>query len=501
MVQLIVIVSALALHLRDLLGIDPSYAIRLPPWATGATLTGTLLALWGIVHATCVGLGRAMDAGSRFAPHRAERVMGTCRVLAVWAHLWACVGMDWMGAVREGIGSLIPGTGSAAARGDLIAVDELVALLPILGYLAGAWWSFYPIERRLREAALFRQIEAGRAVYAPPSRGQYVWSAVRHQVLMVLIPLMLITGWQEVVVAYGEGWGIPKRHREWALPLVALAGAVVIFATTPALLKAVWDTVPIGEGEFRRMLDALCARYGVRVRTPLLWRTHGGMVNGAVLGLAWPLRYMLFTDALLDHLSPPQVEAVAAHEVGHVVHRHIPWLGVSIVASLLMAEWAVVGIAWAAREAGWLASGGMVLVPLVVGGWVFGMVSRRFEWQADAFAAKHMSEGSTTLPAPAGLPTAGALGPVITPEAVECVASTLMEVASVNGVDPRRFGFRHGSILERIARLRSLVRAPGGRLPIDRQVLVIKLVSGVLFVLSVGALVASVALGWGGVPG
>lgn len=511
MVQAIIILCALALHVGE--GVNLSFAKHLSPLNTSIVVVLALGLVALFVQISCVLCARAMDRGSRFAIHRADRILLASRFVALVLFIAACVGLDWIRAVREGLGSLVSGPGSLAERGDLIAIDEVLALLPMLLFLAAGWWSFQPLDRRLRDAAWMRMLDEGRPVYAPPTRIQFVWSAMRHQVFLILLPLMLITAWQEAVARYVPRVGIPARHLEWAVPLIMLAGAVMVFAATPALLKAIWDTTPIGEGPFRDMLRGVCERYRVRIRSPLLWRTHGGMVNGAVLGLAWPFRYMLFTDALLDTLTQRQVEAVVAHEVGHVRHHHIAWLGVSMIATLATLAWGIEGIAYltnAPPDAWYLTTGG-IAIPLVLGLGVFGFISRRFEWQADAFAVRHLSEHAITpapmppdatppvnaspnISAPEGPQSIASAPsvPVITPAAVETMSTTLLTVASVNGVDPRRFGFRHGSIAERIRRLRAVARAPVTRLPIDRQVTVIKIVAAILFLASVGATVADV---------
>ena len=37
------------------------------------------------------------------------------------------------------------------------------------------------------------------------------------------------------------------------------------------------------------------------------------------------VRYILLSDLLLERMDDEQIEAVFAHEVGHVVHRHMAW--------------------------------------------------------------------------------------------------------------------------------------------------------------------------------
>ena len=58
------------------------------------------------------------------------------------------------------------------------------------------------------------------------------------------------------------------------------------------------------------------------------------MGNAAVMGLFPQVRYILLSDLLLETMTDEQVEAVFAHEVGHIVHRHMAWYVVLIVIPL-----------------------------------------------------------------------------------------------------------------------------------------------------------------------
>jgi STE24 endopeptidase len=212
---------------------------------------------------------------------------------------------------------------------------------------------------------------------------------------------------------------------------------------------------------------AMCRRYRVRVQGPLLWRTHGSMINGAILGIVWPFRYMLLTDALLERLTAEQVEGVMAHEIAHIRRRHLIWLGVCVLSSVLVISWvlnALTGTLQAVHLSPAWMSLMMSVTGLVGAGVIFGVVSRRFEWQADAFAVQHLSR---TLPVdpPADL---------ISAPAVKVMCSALQAVAELNGIDPEQFTWRHGSVRERQRRLGKLVRTSLEALPIDRQVLWIK---------------------------
>jgi Zn-dependent protease with chaperone function len=281
--------------------------------------------------------------------------------------------------------------------------------------------------------------------------------------------------------------GAPLGVREFVEPSLAFMGLLLIMTVVPAMLRWLWDVVRIEEGQVRAMAREACERHGVRVVGPLLWRTHGAMVNAAILGLFWPLRYLLVTDALLEAMPKRQLEGVLAHEVAHVRLAHIAWLGASVVASASALGWLVGAVVWmwpatgdvgAARDEETLATAAMLGSAAALGATLLtlGYVSRRFEWQADAFAVRHLSvsDGSN----------AG-----VTPQAAADMSGALATVASANGVPESRWGFRHGSIADRRMRVERLVGVALDAFEIDRVVRRIKWMIVLTIVVSVVAAV------------
>src|SRR5207248_1277614 len=94
----------------------------------------------------------------------------------------------WLDAVRKMVG-------------DLLLIDELIAIAPFIALLLGGWWSMYPVERRFQEALLMRQLDDPLAQPIHPilSRGEQVWMSARHQLLLWMVPLTLMMGWQELL--------------------------------------------------------------------------------------------------------------------------------------------------------------------------------------------------------------------------------------------------------------------------------------------------------------
>src|SRR5262249_61077825 len=115
--------------------------------------------------------------------------------------------------------------------------------------------------------------------------------------------------------------------------------------------------------------------------------------NAMIVGLLPRVRYVIFTDRLLDELSPDEVDAVFGHEVGHARHGHI-WL----YAAFFVLSIAVLGalallvgqqLDAAGVEVPEWAEGRLALVPVLVTATylflVWGYLSRRCERQADVF--------------------------------------------------------------------------------------------------------------------
>ncbi len=454
------------------------------------------LALAGATQLVCWACGKEIDRrGSLRSVLMAERMLTASRLVAVITHILCVFTLGWVEQVR-------------ALVGDPIMIDELLAVSPPLLSIIAGWWSFYPIEQRLHHATWLRVIEEGHPAYPMPTRRQFVWSNIRHQLLFILVPIAMIGVWSELSNR-SLGWLDDHRHAEnilgtlgrWlhrgtgvegARLILQLCGVGLVFLFAPVLMRFVWDAVPLGPGPLRDRLMAVCTRANVKVRELLVWRTYGTMINGAAMGLIGPLRYILLTDGLLDNLPARQAESVMAHEVGHAKHHHIPWSVLGMIAMFGFATAAVaIPIALLAlilprslMSNNDVVPTGMGLMQLGSFPFVFimafagfGWVSRRFEWQADAFAAQTLSRDEPGATA-------------VTQESADAMCGALGAVARLNHMNPNARSFRHGSITTRQRRLQRLVGTPLNKLPIDR----IARWTKVAIVLGVGIVVAGTIL-------
>jgi STE24 endopeptidase len=132
---------------------------------------------------------------------------------------------------------------------------------------------------------------------------------------------------------------------------------------------------------------------GVRVRDVRMIPGRGQkLANAAQIGAVPPFRYIVVTDYLVDHLSPDEVDAVVAHELGHARRHHVLIKLGTLVACIVSLQ----ALAFAARA---LTDGpvrGLAGLALMVGfplGLVLsqGIIGVRLEEQADDDAARATS--------------------------------------------------------------------------------------------------------------
>lgn len=203
--------------------------------------------------------------------------------------------------------------------------------------------------------------------------------------------LLALVGWT------GPAWWI------WGFFLI-FAFQLLMIVLYPKLILPLFNKLqPLPEGDRRRRLLELADRTGFHARTIEVMdgSKRSAHSNAFFTGFGRFRRIVLF-DTLLDQLGQDELEAVLAHEIGHYKRGHIPQ---RLATAALMQAGAFALIAWLA-EAPWfnasfgLPSGSLApafLLFALLGGLVTfwlspagNWISRRHEYQADAFARTAM---------------------------------------------------------------------------------------------------------------
>jgi STE24 endopeptidase len=459
-------------------------------WPAGRALTaflGGYVLLVGAVAVAARHLARPVDA---FALHRNtarfNRIVTVARVLVpAWFAFglfgppgWGHMVLGWMRPWTE---LAIAHSGPEPAMLALPAL--LVGTLPPLAAWVAMWWAQYPADNAMRMQGLLHQLEDDVPLHAPPSLRQQLAANLRLQVLFILLPVVLILAVRDLALIAvglaGVRLGQITAFDDWVL----LPSAVLVYIFAPEILRRVLQTRPLPDSPLRRRLEAICRAQKLRYRDILLWRTQHSMGNAAVMGLFPPMRYILLSDLLLESMTDQQIEAVFAHEVGHIVHRHMLWYVVFFAILVMftagpgaqLAQWMD---RWAAARWSTGVAGGprvlgvsyehlrdlAALASLFGGVFVlFGYLSRRFERQADVFAARMVQSNWASAPeAPGGN------GPAVGEFGAAVFAGALHRVATVNNIPVGARSWCHGSIARRMKYIRELAVDPARTAAFDR---------------------------------
>jgi Zn-dependent protease with chaperone function len=501
-----------------------------PPRETALLLSGGavgLVLLLAFALRTWVVLALRRDPGRRAA---VARVYGRLRrvffFLNVTTAAGCVLGLGWGWLVQHepatdwtGRGVL---AGAAAAESEPAPhpradggsepapFAELAVPLPYFVILLGCWVVYYDAER-----ALHRALHGSGRAFVP--RSAYLLNHARQFGLMVLLPVGLVVT-QKALERLA-----PEATRSDAYRLASLALVPCLLLFMPLLMKPLLGLKSMPAGPPRERLEALARRLNFRCTDFLVWHTHGGAANALIAGLLPRVRYVVFTDRLLDDLPPDELDAVFGHEVGHARHGHI-WLyaafltlSVSVLGALMMfLDQQLAG----ARAEEWVQvreqlDGLKTWLPLaLVAGYlfvVFGALSRRCERQADVFGCKAVScadpactghDGATVFPpggnclCPTGIRTFA--------RALDRVYDLSVPIGRADAPNPLGAALRsawawlrhwqHAPIPHRIAYLLSLIGRPAAEPRFQRRLFAFK--CALMFALA-AALVALVeAVTW-----
>ncbi len=400
-------------------------------WVSMGLIVGPSLATWPLVG---MWQRRIDRTGSWRTISRTSRLLAIEQLCAGLSTAAAIAWLGWLDTVR-------------AWMGDWVLLDELAACVPWVVSTAVIATKGHGLERRLRGAILVRELDEGGELSGMHALPAWITLRIREGILCTLLPGLAFLAWIEgvgtMLVAIdgirpgtfvaGEGAG--------ALELtgigngVVMAGVVVVALGAPVMVGRVLPTVRVRSGRLVELVASVCASHGLRPLPVRLWRPSMGQANAMVMGMVPGTRAVLISERLAAGLDEPMLAAVVAHEVAHVKRWHIPWMaGAAMTTSL-----GVQAIGAALGEGGGFGVGVFVAIGLVIGA-----VSRRFEAQADIIAAETMERmGMGRLAACAAM--VGALG----------------RVAALNRVSVNRRDFLHGTLGQRMERLRAFAGDDG----------------------------------------
>jgi len=279
------------------------------------------------------------------------------------------------------------GTSVWAMAGFLFATGVALSIIS----LPFAWYAQFKLEDRFG--------------FNTTTMKTWVLDRLKGLLLAVLLGFPLLALVLKLIEWTGQNWWI------WAAVLV-IAFQLLLMLIAPAVIMPLFNKfTPLPDGSLRERLFALARRTDFPTRSiEVMDGSRRSRHSNAFFTGFGRFRKIVLFDTLIAQLTEPELESVLAHEIGHYKKRHVlKLLGVSIAGVFV----AFAAVAWLARQqwfyhafgfghhTGFAAANvvpAMLLFALLAGTisfWFSPLIhiwSRRFEYEADAFARTAMGE-------------------------------------------------------------------------------------------------------------
>ena len=266
--------------------------------------------------------------------------------------------------------------------------DDALFLLAT-GFLLGIpsipleWWSQFRLEARFG--------------FNKSSLGLWIVDKLKGGFLAILLGLPIIWLLLWLVQRLGDTWWI------WAFACV-FTYQLVMMVLEPRIIRPWFNKLtPLPEGELRTRLLAMSDRTGFHASTIQVMdgSKRSGHSNAFFTGFGRFRRIVLY-DTLVAQLTPEELEAVLAHEVGHYKCGHIPKM-LAVAAAMQFGMFALV--AWLMKAPWFNPAFGfptgelaptLLLFSMLSGAVLFwftplgNIMSRKHEYEADSFARRAM---------------------------------------------------------------------------------------------------------------
>lgn len=226
----------------------------------------------------------------------------------------------------------------------------------------------------------------------------FLTDMIKSALLGTLLLMLLLAGLYAVRIVAASWWWLAA----WAF--VAFF-QLMIMLLYPLLIAPLFNKFePLPDGELKNRLNALALRCDFKVKEIFVMdgSRRSRHSNAYFTGIGRSRRIVIF-DTLIDSLSPGELEAVLAHEIGHWKHGHLKkMILLSLVSTLgffaiagLAIKWGTLFEAFGFSEISFHALLFLLLffseplkfffTPL------FNLGSRKHEYQADAYACLQCS--------------------------------------------------------------------------------------------------------------
>lgn len=280
----------------------------------------------------------------------------------------------------------------AALIRDSVFLTNLLGITPFVLLVLITWITALPTYRQFYNAGM-----QGPA---------YVLSHLKLN-STVLLPWLLLSLLSDIITLVYADFYQALEQFPLAGYLLSASVLIVLAVYAPAIIVWLWDCKPLPGGPLRERLQGFCRSARFECADILLWNLFDGrLLTAGVIGFNKKYRYILISPSLLKMLDEDELEAVVAHEIGHVKHHHMLYyiliimgfavLGFEVIEIMaykmlsldMFTEMIAAGAGYANGAVSIALTAMPVLCFIFYFRFCFGYFSRNFERQADAHALK-----------------------------------------------------------------------------------------------------------------
>lgn len=191
----------------------------------------------------------------------------------------------------------------------LPVLTSLSGIALFFGYLSIIWLAARPN---------YQQI-FGRSV----SGSSFVAANLKTNIAIVL-PWLLLTLFSDLLALTPLPFIKEFLASPWGEPALFLLFLAILVVGLPAIVVRLWGCRPLPPGPTRTLIEEFCRKERLRYADIMIWPLfEGRMLTAGVMGVSRRFRYLLITPALMEAMSDEEIEAVMAHEIGHVKRYHL----------------------------------------------------------------------------------------------------------------------------------------------------------------------------------
>lgn len=154
------------------------------------------------------------------------------------------------------------------------------------------------------------------------SSREFIISNIKANIPIVLPWLMLSLLYDGVALL--PITGLPEMIESvWGDLLFFLLFLFMVMIFFPPLVRSLWGCEKLPEGPLRDELKAFCEKQNFSAELYLWPLFEGRVITAGVMGFIPGLRFILLTPAIIETMTKYELEAVVAHEIGHVKKYHL----------------------------------------------------------------------------------------------------------------------------------------------------------------------------------